>query len=240
MKRFPWIASVGMLGLMVGSCSTAPTAQQTQPTAQPSTQAAQNPPNPNLLPVPAPPTEVKQAIAVPGMIQPLRSAQRSQKVAVNSQRDPFAQLPIAPIQLPRQTKPTKSAVKPANQSNPSQPSQITTQPLPNLAANPSNSTSFPPSAPLSAPVAPPPAVSRTALADAITIDGVVQVKGKVSVIVRSPNETSRTVKVGDRIAGGRVLVKRIDLKQYGDPVVILEQNGVEVIKMVGSSVASAR
>ncbi|MBW4520886.1 MAG: hypothetical protein KME16_14430 [Scytolyngbya sp. HA4215-MV1] len=239
MKRLHWIVSVGTLGIMMASCSTTPTAQQTQPTAQSPTQTAQNPQDPKLLPVPAPPTAVTQAIAVPGMIQPVKGSQRSQKVAFNSQRDPFAQLPIAPIQVSAQTKTVSPGIKPTAQPNATKPAQVTTRPLSNPAPNPGNSTSFPPSAPLPLPSSASP-VSRTALAEAVAIDGVVQVKGKASVIVRSPNETSRTVRVGEYIAGGKVLVKRIDMKQYGDPVVILEQNGVEVIKMVGNSVASAR
>jgi hypothetical protein len=54
------------------------------------------------------------------------------------------------------------------------------------------------------------------------------------VIVRVPSEpTSRYVKVGQRLSNGQVLVKRVDLNSGGDPIVILEENGVEVAKSVG-------
>ena len=53
-------------------------------------------------------------------------------------------------------------------------------------------------------------------------------------IVKVPNEpTSRYVKIGQRLSNGQVLVKRVDLKQGADPIVILEENGVEVAKAVG-------
>jgi hypothetical protein len=41
--------------------------------------------------------------------------------------------------------------------------------------------------------------------------------------------------VGDRIANGQVLVKRIDVRPGSDPVVVLEQNGVEVTRFVSLS-----
>jgi hypothetical protein len=56
----------------------------------------------------------------------------------------------------------------------------------------------------------------------------------ILVIVKAPNEpTSRYIKVGQRIAGGQVLIKRVDFQSGADPVVILEENGVEVSKIVG-------
>jgi hypothetical protein len=63
---------------------------------------------------------------------------------------------------------------------------------------------------------------------------VVKVGNETQVIVKVPNEpTSRYVKIGQRLSNGQVLVKRVDLKEGADPVVILEQNGVEVAKAVG-------
>jgi hypothetical protein len=62
---------------------------------------------------------------------------------------------------------------------------------------------------------------------------VVKVGNETQVIVKVPNEpTSRYVKIGQRLSNGQVLVKRVDIKA-GDPVVILEENGVEVAKAVG-------
>ncbi|HIK17143.1 MAG TPA: hypothetical protein IGS53_17895 [Leptolyngbyaceae cyanobacterium M33_DOE_097] len=87
--------------------------------------------------------------------------------------------------------------------------------------------------PLDIPVAPP---SRTALADSIEITGVVQVRGKWHVIVKEPRaESSRYVAVGDRIAGGKVLIKRIINERGADPSVVLQQDGIDITKPVGSS-----
>jgi hypothetical protein len=48
-----------------------------------------------------------------------------------------------------------------------------------------------------------------------------------------PEETtSRYVQAGQRLANG-VLVKRIEMNQGINPVVILEQNGIEVVRTVG-------
>lgn len=87
------------------------------------------------------------------------------------------------------------------------------------------------------PVVPPP--PSTDLATGTEVSGVVKVGTETQVIVRVPNEpTSRYVKVGQRLSNGQVLVKRVDLKQGADPIVILEENGVEVAKAVGEKPAS--
>jgi hypothetical protein len=68
---------------------------------------------------------------------------------------------------------------------------------------------------------------------------VVKVGNETQVIVKVPNEpTSRYVKVGQRLSNGQVLVKRVDVKPGADPIVILEENGVEVAKAVGEKPAS--
>lgn len=80
----------------------------------------------------------------------------------------------------------------------------------------------------------PPPPPSTDLATGTEVSGVVKVGNETQVIVRVPNEpTSRYVKVGQRLSNGRVLVKRVDVKSGADPIVILEENGVEVAKAVG-------
>ncbi|MEG3898197.1 MULTISPECIES: hypothetical protein [unclassified Microcoleus] len=87
------------------------------------------------------------------------------------------------------------------------------------------------------PVVPPP--PSTDLATGTEVSGVVKVGNETQVIVKVPNEpTSRYVKVGQRLSNGQVLVKRVDIKQGADPIVILEENGVEVAKAVGEKPAS--
>jgi hypothetical protein len=94
-----------------------------------------------------------------------------------------------------------------------------------------------PPPPQQVPSVPPP--PSTDLATGTEVSGVVKVGNETQVIVKVPNEpTSRYVKVGQRLSNGQVLVKRVDIKPGADPVVILEENGVEVAKAVGEKPAS--
>jgi hypothetical protein len=79
-------------------------------------------------------------------------------------------------------------------------------------------------------------VSRTALAELIEVSGAVQVGGRWSIIVKeSSTQTSRYVKLGDYLENGKVLVKRVIAQPGADPLVVLQQNGVEVVRSVGSA-----
>ncbi|MEG4406598.1 hypothetical protein [Microcoleus sp. MON2_D5] len=97
----------------------------------------------------------------------------------------------------------------------------------------------PPPPPVIPVVPPPPPPPSTDIATGTEVSGVVKVGNETQVIVKVPNEpTSRYVKVGQRLSNGQVLVKRVDLKQGADPIVILEENGVEVAKGVGEKPAN--
>lgn len=86
---------------------------------------------------------------------------------------------------------------------------------------------------------PPPPPPDTKLADATEVTGVIQVGNQIQIIAKAPNEpSSRYIKVGQKIANGEVTVKRVE-KEDGEPIVILEQNGVEVRKTIGQAVAIA-
>ncbi len=79
-----------------------------------------------------------------------------------------------------------------------------------------------------------PPVPDPALARAVEVTGVVLVGSNYQAIVKAPNEpTSRYVTAGQRLSGGRVLVKRIE-NQGSEPVVILEEDGVEVVRSIGA------
>ncbi|MEO0456045.1 MAG: hypothetical protein AAF152_05600 [Cyanobacteria bacterium P01_A01_bin.114] len=84
-----------------------------------------------------------------------------------------------------------------------------------------------------------PPVPQPTAAQAVRISGVVQIGGTPYAIVQVPNEVERYVRTGERVAGGRVLVKRIDTRAV-EPRVILEQNGIEVESLVtgGTDVAA--
>jgi len=79
---------------------------------------------------------------------------------------------------------------------------------------------------------PPPS---TELAESIEVLGVVQVGSEVQILIRTPNSpTGRYVSVGNTVANGQVLIRRVErLQGGGEPVVILVQNGIEVARGVG-------
>ncbi|MGK7889674.1 MAG: hypothetical protein AB4042_10095 [Leptolyngbyaceae cyanobacterium] len=80
---------------------------------------------------------------------------------------------------------------------------------------------------------PPPPEPVTARAVAVT--GVVQIGPVPYAIVNAPNEPhSRYVRSGQLLSNGQVLVKRIELfPGVADPVVVLEEFGIEVTRQVG-------
>lgn len=83
------------------------------------------------------------------------------------------------------------------------------------------------------PIAPPP--PSPDLARAVQVSGVVQIGNTAFAIVNAPNEpTSRYVKAGQRLSNGQVLVRRIEMNAGSEPVVVLEQYGVEVVRSVES------
>lgn len=80
-------------------------------------------------------------------------------------------------------------------------------------------------------VLPPPV--QPELAKAVLVTGVVVLGNEPQAIIKVPNEpTSRYVQAGQRLANG-VLVKRIEMNEGSNPVVIFEQYGIEVARTVG-------
>jgi hypothetical protein len=133
------------------------------------------------------------------------------------------------------------------------PSQIAGRPsyptgsrpnVPNIAVRPpvapgGDGTSKPVPVPAE-PLKPLPPIPDPSLAKAVEVTGVVVIGGVPRAIVKAPNEpTSRYVTVGQRLSNGLVLVKRIEVNSGSDPVVILEQSGVEVSRAVGDKPAAS-
>ncbi len=92
-----------------------------------------------------------------------------------------------------------------------------------------------PNAPLvvPSPIATLPTIPQPIIAPTISVSGVIQLGNEPYAIVRSGNEPERYVKVGDRIGGGSVRVKRIETLAF-EPRVILEENGIEVVRPIVS------
>ena len=78
-----------------------------------------------------------------------------------------------------------------------------------------------------------PQLQEPALAKTIEVTGVVNSGGITSAIVKVPNEPARSVREGERLSNGQVLVKRIEVNSGPTPTVILQQFGQEVARQVG-------
>ena len=84
------------------------------------------------------------------------------------------------------------------------------------------------------PPPPPPPPPDTKAADATSVTGTVEISGSIYAILTAPDEpTARYVKAGQLISNGKVLVKRIDTNSE-PPIVVLQQNGVEVCRSFSS------
>lgn len=83
-----------------------------------------------------------------------------------------------------------------------------------------------------------PPTPQPELARAVAVTGVVLVGSEPQAIIKVPTEpTSRYVQAGDRLSNG-LLVKRIEMNEGSEPVVIFEQFGIEVARMVGEGAAA--
>ncbi|MFZ4640467.1 MAG: hypothetical protein ACOYMP_08715 [Nodosilinea sp.] len=148
---------------------------------------------------------------------------------VNSNRlDPYATVPIPPPPVANQGKsgsPSEVAItKPAAPVLPSPTSPPATSggaKQPSIANNSGSTTG--------ATVTPQPAP----LSENFKVTGVINLGGNSYAIVESADlGTPSYVKVGQRLANGQVLVKRIEM-YGGSPLVIFEENGKEFPRPVG-------
>jgi hypothetical protein len=79
----------------------------------------------------------------------------------------------------------------------------------------------------------------TQAAEGTLVTGTVEIAGTIYAIIQSPGESSpRNVQAGQVISDGKVLVKRIDTNAE-PPIVVLRQNGVEVLRAVGAPVVAS-
>ncbi|MGG6295817.1 hypothetical protein ACQ4M4_15620 [Leptolyngbya sp. AN02str] len=149
--------------------------------------------------------------------------------------DPFVSVADQAVVIPSPSIPTRQEeVLPKPAVAPVAPPAPVVSTVPLLAPPPPPLSAFQP-----APTANVPAVPMVAplpiMAERIQISGFIQVGDRLSLIAEVPGEAnSRTATVGDYLAGGQVLVKRID-SSGPEPVVVLEENGREIIRTIGSS-----
>jgi len=77
------------------------------------------------------------------------------------------------------------------------------------------------------------------MAKAVVVTGVVLIGREPQAIIQIPGEpSSRYVQAGQRLANG-LLIKRIEMNEGSNPIVILEQYGIEVARMVGEAPANS-
>jgi hypothetical protein len=247
MNKFLIVSCVGITGLMTACGVRTTLGTGVQPTVKAS-------PVPQIATFPRQPATRPSALPVPTLIPPVAALPSSG--GIGGRPDPFSALPLTPTVVIKQNpvpvkpsvipstasaRPVAPSIQPssaavAQQSSPlpsvTVPATVAPRATSSLAAAPSAAPSVAPSAVLPAPV--PSAAPTVNLAQAIAVSGVVQAGSQTSVIVQVPNETSsRSAVVGDYLANGKVLVKRIEM-QGAEPVVVLEQDGAEFVKPVGS------
>ena len=246
-----------------------PTRQAQAPSVASSNPAAENAlKNPTPQDFSKPIVPPLATVPVKGLMQTTKPDDRTQQMTPNLGRDPFAGSPSAELQLPGLTtlspkkssgprkssrpvsgvykpaKPTSVAIRSQKLATASAIPQIPrTRSIPRPTVAPPNNLPVPvqnnfPPAPILLPTLPVP--SPTALADQVEITGIVQVGERVMAIAKAPEESSaRYVTKGDRLSGGRVIVREI--RTSGSPIVILEQNGQTVVKSIGANrLASAQ
>ncbi|WP_193198629.1 hypothetical protein [Nostoc sp. MG11] len=251
------IAVAAILTLAIAGCASEDTQQAINSTPIPQTAAKSQPAIQSFKNPVVPTKRVSQvASATLNLIQPTNATERVVVVS-KGRTDPFAQIAGQTVS----TMPYNKAARPVpvlprlptasivgrklpvsstalnQQKNQISSAQIAKRPsasltsvlpkvLPQVVSNPTLVS-----------VLPPPAQPQ--LAKAVLVTGVVLIGREPQAIIKVPNEpTSRYVQAGQRLANG-VLIKRIEMNDGYNPVVILEQYGIEVAKMVGESPANS-
>jgi hypothetical protein len=257
MKKLQWMAGCSAIALMASGCATG-----TKQAKAPKPQSFENPTVQAVAPPEMKPQQMMSAIPVPAV--PVVS-HRDPFAQVATPTDlKFAT--VEPVPAPANAAaqpasttmaiigPFRSPAKAVEAAKPVKAVAVVPQPMKPVsqpAARPKAIAKVPtklPIAPVSSPVTPLPALvpavpvqvpvpTVPSAADAIAVTGVLQVAGKWTAIVQEPNATPRYVQVGDKIAGGRVVLKQITVSPGGNPTVVLVENGQEVIKSLGSPAA---
>ncbi|MBD2527194.1 hypothetical protein [Nostoc sp. FACHB-133] len=251
MGRNSKITIAAILTLAIAGCASEDTPQAVNPAPIPKI-VAKSPPTAQSFKNPViPAKQVSQVTpASVNLIQSTNPTERAPLILVSKDRtDPFAQIfgqtvsgmpktsgtgkpvPILPklptaslagrkLSTPRialnQKKNIASVPKKANSTFTS----VLPKVLPQVVPNPTLVSVLPPAA-------------QPELARAVIVTGVVLISKEPQAIIKVPDEpTSRYVQAGQRLANG-VLIKRIEMNGGSNPIVILEQFGIEVAKMVG-------
>lgn len=247
MGRKSKILLAAIVAVAIAGCASEDTQQAANPTPTPTAAPVANRPakaesfsNP-VVPAKAP---VKVASTAPSLIQLTNSNERV-NIVTQGRTDPFEQIigqPVAgmPANVPGKVVPSLPPLPPAAKPQKVNPNNTTANKrivavkprptlmpvlpkvLPQVVPNPTLVS-----------VLPPPA--QPELARSVMVTGVVIIGKEPQAIIKIPNETaSRYVQAGQRLGNG-LLVKRIEMNAGSNPIVILEQYGIEVARMVGEA-----
>ncbi len=256
------ITIAAILSLAIAGCASEETPQAIQPTPIPKIAkkpqvAAQSFKNPVV-----PAKQVSQVSpASLSLIQSTNATERARVVLVSKNRtDPFTEIFGQPVTgVPRTTGrpipvlpklPTASTRKPTLTPGRKLPTATIAlnQKKNNIAAVPKKANAtltsvlpkvLPQVVPNPTLVSVLPPAPQPDLARAVVVTGVVLITKEPQAIIKVPDEpTSRYVQAGQRLANG-VLIKRIEMNGGSNPIVILEQNGIEVAKMVGEGLVNS-
>lgn len=184
------------------------------------------------------------------LIQSTDSNERLQQIS-NSRSDPFAVVPIPPppqiTPPPAPPGPTAAAPPagtagaPAGPGAPGAGTPVAVGPgAPGATPGAPGAQPVAPGAGQPAtppPLAPLPALPQPTLAEAVQVSGVMTIGNENFAVVQT-SAGSQYVRVGQRVSNGQVLIKRIDLRG-SEPMVVLEENGIEVSRPVGSPVQAS-
>ncbi|MEA5516808.1 hypothetical protein [Nodularia sp. UHCC 0506] len=252
MDRSHQIKFVALLTLAVTGCTfdVPPEADAPQPVETPAAELPQETQSFNN-PVVSTPDTAGIASATPNLIQSTNAKER-ELIVSKGRDDPFAQIigqtastvpittsprPVPPIP-PLPTSPVQRPLTPSaplsagstTTATPPKPDTLQGSVIPKvLPSVVSNSD-------LESVLPPPP---QPDLAKAVMVTGVVLIGQKPQAIIQVPTEkTSRYVQAGQRLSSG-LLVKRIEMNEGSNPIVILEQYGIEVARMVGEEPVNA-
>lgn len=177
----------------------------------------------------------KLPIQLPGRLSTEKNTPEKAPEIIPAEVAQVPSLPKLPIQLPGRLSPKVNAPEQPPEIIPVGVAQVPQ--LPNLPIEKEPTQWQGPGFPE---VAPPP--PDTSIASNIEVSGVLQIDNhRKQIIVKVPTEaTSRYVQEGQRLANGEVLVKRIELSDTSNPVVVFEQNGQEVTRTVGDKPAGSQ
>lgn len=215
-----------IIGCLITTSCGAPSSNQTTEETPPTAQIPPEPTQPQPEPIEETTSldnqdsQSQERVAVSGLIPPINPQERREAIARGT-NDPFQPISTTPSITIRSNPDTEQGQDSSGQNN-------------NLPPEPPPETSAP--APETTEVEPESEEAVASLAREVIITGIVEVGDTIQVIVKAPKEEfSRYVELGQYISNGQILVKAVEQIDRFEPVVILEESGIEVRRKIGEN-----